>query len=464
MKFVNSALIFSIAIISLYTGYFLYPGHLVFYIIFSVTFNGILFLSIKFKNPFLIFISILFWMGFWLKVTLSFYVNDGRLFEPVGFFNYSSSEYDYGLLLSSTGFWGFFLSQIMYGKQKSVIDQFNFISERKLSFYWVLFVALVIFFVGVNFEYSVFKRAVNVSTSVPKILEFFIQWALFVGFLGIALWMLDLSIRNKSKKLTCYLALVLGIDFLINVSMLSRITPVSSAVILFLFFSRVANLRLTLSIKGKAVIFITYICLSLLSILLVSVYRDSLYSDKVSTVQSAAVAQVNDVTPSGGWKSLLIGRWIGIEGVLATNSYPDKSLDFFVKSLVEKKNYSLPSFYDRMIVPSDTPYSDIANRQYYAISLPGIIGYLNYSGSLFFVFFGTFVLGCFVKIITVWTERVLFSPILVGYIGYLFAYRYVSFGYVPRDSYKFLFAVIFLILLITLFQKGTFLKALFVKG
>ena len=45
------------------------------------------------------------------------------------------------------------------------------------------------------------------------------------------------------------------------------------------------------------------------------------------------------------------------------------------------------------------------------------------------------------------------DEMIIGYIGYLFAYRYASFGYLPADSYKFVVAILFFIGLIVLFQR-----------
>jgi hypothetical protein len=132
---------------------------------------------------------------------------------------------------------------------------------------------------------------------------------------------------------------------------------------------------------------------------------------------------------------LLVGRWTGLEGVAAITAYPNKGKHLMMDALSENKAYSSPSFYDSVVIPKNTPYTNVGEKSFYAITLPGLIGFLYYADSYWLVFIGTLLLGLIgivLELTFLWATA---YPLVAAFLSYLVAYRYVSFGYTPKDSY-----------------------------
>lgn len=449
------------AFISVYAAAFLYPGNFWVYLIFSAICCGFLFYAVNFCSPFLIFIAILLWMGFWFKLNGSLYFNDGKLFEPVGKFDYSGDLYDRVLWVSSAGVMGFFSSALLFNKKiPRPSSELIVFSRRRHNLTWFLLIASISAVSFFNIEFEVFYRANKNVSNIPIFWTAVIQWLLFCGFTAISLILMYLTISLKGVTHVRYLLFVIFIDCVISTVTLSRVFVLSSFAILLLVFLNRDNLRLKFNCKEILIIGLVYLCLATANLVCTSYARGMLFSKDLDSSSGGNSLQqdnsVNKFEPSGGLKSLLMGRWIGIEGVAATQAYTSKGIDLIEKSWRDQRQHNQPSFYDRVIVATDTPYSNIKIKNYYAISLPGWVGYLNYSGSLLIVYFGSLFAGLFAQFVIKFSELLLSNPLLNGYIAYLIAYRYISFGYVPADSYKFLLAIGLLLVMAVIIKKSEF--------
>lgn len=451
-------------LISIYSGIFLYQGNFWISQIFSLVFCGFLFYSIRSKNTFFIFLSILLWLGFWFKFNASLYINNGRLFEPVGWFDYSSQLYDNILIISSVGLTGFFTSFFFRNKNNSP-KKIYIIKKCYINYSWVFIFIITILTAIINIKYSIYQRGTRGSIDLPIILTLTIQWMMYIGIIALSLILGFASIIYKDKNITLYLALILIIDFIISTSNISRGFIMSSSAIILLFIIYCNFVKIINNYKNKIIITLIFIILCVLNLSLTTYIRNNfILDDSKTNIEIISNSRENQIKknfePSGGVNNLIFGRWVGLEGVAATAAYSDKGIKLFITSLKEKKDNTKVSFYDKNII-KDSPYLDIENKKYYAITLPGIIGYLNYSGSLIFIFFGCLLLGLFANIIINCSNLLFYNPLVTGYIGYLIAYRYVSFGAYPLDSYKFLLSIFFLIFIMTIVQNYKFLNRFF---
>ena len=440
-------------LISIYSGIFLYKGNFWISQIFSLVFCGFLFCSIRSKNTFFIFLSILLWLGFWFKFNASLYINNGKLFEPVGLFDYSSQLYDNILIISSVGLTGFFTSYFLRNKNNST-KKIYIIKKCYINYSWVFIFIITILTAIINIKYSIYQRGTRGGIDLPIILTLIIQWMMYIGIISLSLILGFASIIYKDKNITLYLALILIIDFIISTSSISRGFIMSSSAIILLFIICCNSVKITNNYKNKIIITLIFIILCVLNLSLTTYIRNNFILDNSITNFK------QNFEPSGGVNNLVFGRWVGLEGVASTAAYSDKGIELFITSLKEKKDNTQASFYDKNII-KDSPYLNIENKKYYAITLPGIIGYLNYSGSLIFIFFGCLLLGLFGNMIINCSNFLFYNPLVTGYIGYLIAYRYVSFGAYPLDSYKLILAIIFLIFIMTIIQNNKFLKRFF---
>ena len=138
-----------------------------------------------------------------------------------------------------------------------------------------------------------------------------------------------------------------------------------------------------------------------------------------------------------------IWRWVGIDGVMTVSSYPKLSMNLWEKSWQERfKGYGT-SLYDREFRKTDiSTRRDI--KKHHFVSMPGMIGFLFYSGSYFFLFGAMFLLSIFGAGVE-WCalKAGQGNLILASLIAQVVAYRFAHFGYVPARSYL-LFGSIFL--------------------
>jgi hypothetical protein len=155
-----------------------------------------------------------------------------------------------------------------------------------------------------------------------------------------------------------------------------------------------------------------------------------------------------------GVENLLVDRWVGIEGVMSVSTYHNLGWDLWKKAWQEKYTRSGTSMYDLVILRS--PFGELRNHHF--ISLPGIVAFFYFPGSLPFLCFSMILLG----LIAAGVELFVFKTsganiILCCVIGQVVAYRYAHFGYVPNQSYL-LFGSIFLNVLILYFLNKVLFK------
>ena len=88
---------------------------------------------------------------------------------------------------------------------------------------------------------------------------------------------------------------------------------------------------------------------------------------------------------------LMVDRWLGLEGMMAISAFPGKSTALFFRAIKERRTKDRADFYTSQISGSGFKDSDTTKYQY--ATMPGAIGYLYLSGSLWVVFSGMFMLS-----------------------------------------------------------------------
>jgi hypothetical protein len=102
---------------------------------------------------------------------------------------------------------------------------------------------------------------------------------------------------------------------------------------------------------------------------------------------------VEHQTVSGLWNQfvttaqiLVIDRWTGLEGVMATVAYPNRSRSLFVEAAAQRRTYGTVDVYTRKI--SGSTFTEENAQKYHFATLAGPIAFLYFSGSMAVVFFG----------------------------------------------------------------------------
>ena len=120
-------------------------------------------------------------------------------------------------------------------------------------------------------------------------------------------------------------------------------------------------------------------------------------------------------------------------------------------------------FYQRIfVIPfennNETTYKK-SSKRHYGIIIPGIISFLSYPGSLSFLICAVILAHFFCSSIEYLSKRLTFnSSIFSSFIGFVLGYRLVHFGYLPKQTYLIILAIVITILLIF------FLKFLIIKN
>lgn len=150
---------------------------------------------------------------------------------------------------------------------------------------------------------------------------------------------------------------------------------------------------------------------------------------------------------------LSVDRWIGLEGVMAVQSYEDKSIGLLWKALTNKSEVDRPDIYQAI---SNSIYLKSDTVKFRFATLPGISAFLYYSNSLFIVLLGTFIFSLAILFIEVVISGLTENPILCSLYGAMMASNVSQFGISPRQSLPCYLMLAFGILLIWLVRTRSF--------
>src|SRR5690606_619381 len=98
--------------------------------------------------------------------------------------------------------------------------------------------------------------------------------------------------------------------------------------------------------------------------------------------KKAAADPVASIAKSNRYEKLadlVLDRWVGVEGVMAVQNYPDRGWKLWNSAWAERYDVATTSFFDLNLLVK-TPYKKgrvDSNRHHY-ISLPGVIAFFFY--------------------------------------------------------------------------------------
>jgi len=134
--------------------------------------------------------------------------------------------------------------------------------------------------------------------------------------------------------------------------------------------------------------------------------------------------------------SLFIDRWVGMEGVMAVSSSGRTGWELWRQAWQERFREGVPALYDRYFI--DSPYiaPTMDWTRFHFVSLPGIIAFFYYPGSLAFLFASLLIMAWGAAILEIAAYRFCGRNwILCALFGQVIAFRFASFGYVPSQSH-----------------------------
>ena len=147
--------------------------------------------------------------------------------------------------------------------------------------------------------------------------------------------------------------------------------------------------------------------------------------------------------------ALSVDRWVGLEGVMAVVSYPNKGRALIIDAFVEKRTLG-----------GVTKYQEIANSKYQWVdsnvwqfaSLPGAVAFLYFSGSFWIVLFGMILFAFLVQFLEFLIYKGTRNPILCSLLGVSIANNVTQFGIAPAQGSVYLLMIFVGVLTIAIVQ------------
>lgn len=456
-------LIFAVILVMFSLALIKYPGHAIYYIVFSVVANTMLYFCFRRQAIFFdTFIGLLFWLGFWLKLTFRLVFMNGD-FVLAGHFDGSPDAFDRAVLVAICGLSGLVLASYLRGKflfnyPKVAVagtqpGLFGFYVDYR-KYVLVFFLVFLVSVGYLNVHLGIYQRGGITKTILPFGLNGVFTWLLLFGMGSFVAIMLNFELRINRDKY--WLAIVYSFleGVVSNASMLSRGMIISTGSLLYGVLYNFKINAFKVSKRFFVSIVLVFMLLFATSAFLVTYIRSATYLGalEIPAAEKSKDAQAPlDMTIDTA-ASLLVDRWVGMEGVMAVSSYPQLGWSVWKQAWQEVYNENVLSFYDKNFI--DSAYKNTDTSKFHFVSLSGIIAFLFYPGSYLFVFAVMSLLGAGAALIEIFVYKVGGkNVILCSLFAQVVAYRFMSFGYVPAQSYLLFGTIVFNVLLICFADK-----------
>ena len=148
--------------------------------------------------------------------------------------------------------------------------------------------------------------------------------------------------------------------------------------------------------------------------------------------------------------SLSKNRWVGIDALVAVESFDGKSFEFFKQSFYDEFDKNKYPYYEKNV---QKRIKKKTNTIQYGITTPGIFAFLYYTGSQVFVFTAVFFISLFLLTFEKFIFLIFNNLVLCSILSQVLAYRLIHFGYMPQNSYMLLTSILITIIGLYLIKK-----------
>jgi len=153
---------------------------------------------------------------------------------------------------------------------------------------------------------------------------------------------------------------------------------------------------------------------------------------------------------------LSVDRWLGLEGVMAVQSYPKKGGAFFIDGIKEKREIGKVTSYQEVC---KSHYRKASNTFQFG-SMPGAAGFLYYSGSLWVVLLGMITFSLLILLTECLIDMLTANPLLCSLLGFAIANTVAQFGVAPRQDIPHYFMIFSMMVLLWFIQGKWFFRLL----
>ena len=452
-KIINRSIIPLIFVIFFYHNLGTFPGSsLIFLIYYLVSYFLYLTIVRKNINYFEFFFFCLLFLGFWVKPNIIFLFKHDLFRFTEGDINLILDAYDVFndsfiviIITFSACIFGSFLREQI---QNKIILKKNYeINTKFFSFYTKNRYKILYFYMCglsfiwiINFYFQIYSKGI-INNQTPFLVKNLFAWSFTYGLSVITaiLIYIDICIYRQKK----FIFLGFFETFFTNLTILSRAFLVFFIVYLKGFYDLLIKLNIKFKISKKLFInLILIFFLFIISFFIVDNLRYKKFQFNSNNYISNNHTFNYEVIKNSFIKisSLAATRWVGIDSLLSVSNYDDKSISLFISSLSEKKDIKKQSFYMKHFFKSFI-FEEDSNPNLNTVILPGIIAFLYYSGSYIFVGLGViFFIFLFSFIEFIFFKFSNNNNILASIIGFSLAWRLSHFGYLPLNTFQFLFS------------------------
>ncbi len=389
-------------------------------------------------------------------------------------------------------------------KEKNIL--IDFYSKYK-SYLCLSFFILVLIITILNLKLGFYQKGLLPKSEINIFLGYLIKWMLLFGLTSISCLLLEYDIKKYNNISLVVIFLFFLELFMTNFSLLSRSLIFSgSAILMAIFFEYQNNVKKKFNnslLANLIILFFVFI----ISIFPINKIRNSSFIDQSFIAEKIVENNLNNIggerlTTNNRSKDdiekiiesdlkkdkkielvvknleenrnqnldfkkninrilfVIKNRFVGLDGVATVTSYPDKNKKLFTDSLKVEYNSKDYGFYQKtFIIPFEQKH--LVGKQYmktsqrhYGVILPGIIAFLSYSGSKIFLFISGLFVFMFCGIIELMAKKLSYNSIIFSsFIGYVLGYRLIHFGYLPKQSYLIVTAILITILIIFSIKK-----------
>ena len=439
-----------------------YDGDGILFVLFSIIFNILLLYGIREKaNFFDFYIGIFLWMGFWLKLIVRILFFDTKFSEATGAFNYSAESFDRALIVSIVGASALIVASVIRERittklikqkeEKKIEYKQETLYTKYKKYILLIFTIFFILIALLNINMGIYQKGEITKTILPYGINGVFKWLILFGFSSFSAVILKMEIENNKKIPIIITVIIILESFFSNTSLLSRgmILNVGALAIGALLIMK-KNSLLKINIKSIITSSIIFCILFVTSVVIVNDLRGNgsgyarTYLGDVFKKNHEVYERVNDLQHA---TPLLLNRWVGIEGVLSVSSSNRLGWTLWSGAWAERYSENTMGFYDSNLI--DSPYKNTDFSKKHHLSLPGIVAFLFYPGSIFFLFLSMIVLGLLASLIEIYVYILSRNNlILCSLISMVVAYRFASFGYVPSQSYLLFGTIIINVILV----------------
>ena len=398
-----------------------------------------------------LFLVVMLWMGFWLKMTVYLLLRY-PFEEPLGSFVGTSTSWDEVLRIASIGATGVLFGRFLFGLLNPRSSMIVLPAKIQAPAWyppirkqvWAVLMFVCLGTALINLQLGIEQIGIGERTILIWPLNTVIYWLISSGFvLGIStlLWW-DIALGQNISLIVYFILLE---SFAASISLFSRGVTVFHTISQYIALFK--NRHVVQGWSGKNCLSFagTFVVLLLMSYSFVNKLRSHYYSETPLTIPASYPILVSATSAKIEKKEVMLlnrlsqefydlprfafYRWVGLEGVMAVSAYPKKGYDLFMRDLIERGGVGKTSIYQEV---AQSSYRFMDSRKFQFATLPGAMGFLYFTGSLWVVGVGMFAFSS----IVIGSERlvsiIVCNPLLNALWGIAASNSVAQMGIVPR--------------------------------